>query len=733
MKIKYKLSLIVGAIVAGALIITAVLAINQASQISLGLSLRSMDYLTASQEEYWKGRLDRYIQVLRSLANIMEDYESMDAEIRRDRFDSMLMATLSSEPNLLQLYTIWRPNAVDGMDDQYIDRAGSTATGQYAAMFTRETGDITVRATIDVDDAMAYFNGPNSRMDRVEDPIPRTIMGRDTFLVRMMVPIVNHRTNQVVGGVALLYDVAAVQPVLQNVINSFPEISGMAMYTRDGRILGHLVNDRVGRTLNEAEPILYGDDLGMIREAIQRGENTTTTQYSTVLSTNLMMILHSFTIGNSSNTWTLMIGTSENYVMTDVNRMTSIIIIIIAVVLAVALVIVYFAMNNVSKPIVEVANTLKDIAEGEGDLTRVIEIKTKDEIGTLAQYFNQTLEKIKNVIINIKSGSVSLSGIGTELANNMTETAAAMNQITANIQSVKQNMVNQSTSVTETNSAMEQITANINKLNDHVEVQTTSVVQSSSAIEEMLANIQSVTQTLIKNTENVEKLSDASEVGRTGLQDVAADIQEISQESEGLLEINSVMENIASQTNLLSMNAAIEAAHAGEAGKGFAVVADEIRKLAVSSSEQSKTISTVLKKIKSSIDKITQSTSNVLNRFETIDTGVRTVADQEENIRNSMEEQGQGSKQILESIGHLNETTQQVKEGSSEMLKGASIALREANNLEKATQEITSGMNEMASGVDQVNKAVNHINELTEQNREASDMLMKEVEKFKIE
>jgi methyl-accepting chemotaxis protein len=276
------------------------------------------------------------------------------------------------------------------------------------------------------------------------------------------------------------------------------------------------------------------------------------------------------------------------------------------------------------------ALTLKDISEGEGDLTKTVTASSKDEIGDLARYFNETLKKIKNLIITIKNQSVSLFDIGNELASNMSETAAAINEITANIQSIKGRVINQSASVTETNATMEQITVNIDKLSDHVDRQSESVAQSSSAIEEMLANIQSVTQTLIKNSENVAALIDASEVGRSGLQEVATDIQEIARESAGLLEINAVMENIASQTNLLSMNAAIEAAHAGEAGKGFAVVADEIRKLAESSGEQSKTISTVLKKIKDSIDKITKSTDSVLNKFEAIDSGVRTVSDQEE-------------------------------------------------------------------------------------------------------
>jgi methyl-accepting chemotaxis protein len=192
------------------------------------------------------------------------------------------------------------------------------------------------------------------------------------------------------------------------------------------------------------------------------------------------------------------------------------------------------------------------------------------------------------------------------------------------------------------------------------------------------------------------------------------------------------MENIASQTNLLSMNAAIEAAHAGEAGKGFAVVADEIRKLAESSSEQSKTIGNVLKKIKGSIDKITKSTETVLTRFESIDSGVKTVAEQETNILNAMERQEEGNSQGSSSIS-LNDITKQVKTGSEEMLQGSQEVMKESQNLERVTQEITGGMNEMATGADEVNAAVNSVNEMVGKNREAIDSLLKEVSRFKVE
>jgi methyl-accepting chemotaxis protein len=393
----------------------------------------------------------------------------------------------------------------------------------------------------------------------------------------------------------------------------------------------------------------------------------------------------------------------------------------------------FFMSRTISKPIIYTMNMLKDISEGEGNLTQSLTVNTKDEMGELAHYFNLTLEKIRNLVVIIKQKAVSLFDIGNELASNMTETAAAINEITANIQSIKGRVINQSAGVTETNATMEQIIANIDKLTGHVDHQSESVARSSSAIEEMLANIQSVTQTLIKNSDNVKDLSNASEVGRTGLRDVAADIQEIARESEGLLEINAVMENIASQTNLLSMNAAIEAAHAGEAGKGFAVVADEIRKLAESSGKQSKTISTVLKKIKDSIDKITKSTNSVLDKFEAIDNGVKVVSEQEENIRGAMEEQSAGSRQILEAIGQLNEATQLVKGSSAEMLEGSKQVIAESRNLELVTQEISNRMNEMATGADQINVAVTRVNAISGENKENIDVLVQEVTKFRVE
>jgi len=224
--------------------------------------------------------------------------------------------------------------------------------------------------------------------------------------------------------------------------------------------------------------------------------------------------------------------------------------------------------------------------------------------------------------------------------------------------------------------------AMMDQFNVNVEEQAASVAMSSSATEEMIASIRSVTDTLSGNTRNVRELEEASVAGHASLNGVVADIREIARESESLLQINAVMQNIASQTNLLSMNAAIEAAHAGEAGRGFSVVANEIRKLAESSSLQSKTIKGVLNTIKGSIDKITKSTGDVLGKFSAIENGVKTVAAEESNIVSAMEEQRQGGKLILQAVGNVNDVTHKVKEAARRMVETTKESAHRADDLE---------------------------------------------------
>ncbi|MDR0910125.1 MAG: methyl-accepting chemotaxis protein [Spirochaetaceae bacterium] len=443
-------------------------------------------------------------------------------------------------------------------------------------------------------------------------------------------------------------------------------------------------------------------------------------------------IIAGFTKVESMN-WYMFSSIPRDVFMSGIMHFARLILIGGLVALFIAIVLLSLIARSISKPIRAVSLMLRDISEGEGDLTGRLSVNSKDEIGELGNYFNLTMEKIQGLIRVIKGQTTELSNIGGSLSSNMNECAATTNNITATISKLKDKTLNQSASVEETSATMEQVTVSIEKLNEIVFKQTEQVSRSSAAIEQMIANIQSVANTLDKNMQSVKELSEAAGVGRSSLSEVTEDLREIAKESEGLLEINGVMENIASQTNLLSMNAAIEAAHAGEAGKGFAVVADEIRKLAENSSEQSKTISTVLKKITESIEKINSSSGNVEAKFDIIEGHVKTVAAQTDAIRTAMDEQTEGSQQVLESISNLNELTHDVKNGSDSMLTGSKQVLTESQNLANLTSEITGGMNEMVAGSDQMSSAITDVNQLTEKNKRSIDNVVTEVSRFKVE
>jgi len=729
MRLRFKLISIILVIVLVVIVILSVFTLSRSGQLQTAITHQYAGELARSNALEIEQRIEAFTSYGDVLAQLLSEYESTAENLRRDNYNDVLESTIRHNVKIMGIWTAWLPNTIDTRDGEL---------GQYQTFYTRRRTGNVERLTAGYEGWEGYLANMTGKPE-IASPVWRDIFGYGNVpIVAIMYPVKNSKGVSV-GLVGINY-VSSMQAIVDELTKQVYDGKGFAgVYANDGVIIAHYDSERIKSNINDEarEKNLLGVERDRVALSIKNGgENgkaVTLTRYSPIMGTDLYLIYQPINITGMDTPWSLLLGIPINEIIKPIRDMTVITVIFALVILAAAAVIIFFVAQSISKPIINVTNTLKDISEGEGDLTRRITNNSKDEVGDLSRYFNLTLEKIKNLVITIKQEALTLSDIGQDLSSNMNETAAAINEITATIQSIKARVLNQSAGVSETHATMEQLTANINRLDGHVENQTTNVSKASAAIEEMVANIKSVTASLVNNAANVTALKDSSEIGRTGLQEVATDIQDIARESEGLLEINSVMQNIASQTNLLSMNAAIEAAHAGEAGKGFAVVADEIRKLAESSAEQSKTIGEVLKKIKTSIDKISGSTENVLNKFEAIDSSVRVVSEQEETIRCAMEEQGEGSKQILDGIVEVTDITRQVKSGSHEMLAGANEVIKESTNLEKVTQEISLGMNEIATGAEQINVAVNHVNDISDKTREGIGTLMKEVSRFKVE
>ena len=379
-----------------------------------------------------------------------------------------------------------------------------------------------------------------------------------------------------------------------------------------------------------------------------------------------------------------------------------------------------------------VTKQLEEMATGEADLTKRVTLRVIDEIGFLVINFNKFCDKLQTIIGETKKSKEELSESGESMSASTQDTASAITQIIANIDSISHQINTQNQSVQQTAGAVDEISANIDSLNQMIEHQSSGVSQASAAVEQMIGNISSVNNSVEKMASSFEELESNANMGFKMQNDVNERILQIETQSEMLQDANMAISSIAEQTNLLAMNAAIEAAHAGEAGKGFAVVADEIRKLSETSSAQSKTIGEQLTKIKSQIGEVVAASNESSRSFGVVSQKIQETDQLVMQIKAAMEEQNQGSQQITSALKTMNDSTEEVRSASIEMSNGNKMILEEVQHLQSATTEMKGSMDEMSNGARKINETGAALAGISSQVQDAIDKIGGQIDLFKV-
>jgi methyl-accepting chemotaxis protein len=401
---------------------------------------------------------------------------------------------------------------------------------------------------------------------------------------------------------------------------------------------------------------------------------------------------------------------------------------LVAVITAVISIVLYRSIVHKMK---EIGESIRTLSEGEGDLTTRMPEGSRNEIEYMGSYFNRFMDFMSGMVVDIRLSAEQLGASFDQLQAHLDESAAAINEIESHIRSNSGMMDDQHRNTMDSGKQIQMISGQLNNLSLVVEEQTSAVHESTAAVEQMIQTFGEIDNRIMENVSAFEELLEISRSGMTLQDKVNEKITAITSDSTKLTEANAVIQGIAGRTNLLAMNAAIEAAHAGDAGKGFAVVADEIRKLAENSSLQSKTIKVSLDKIIADIHEVEAIAGEARSSFSNVDDSANRLSRNITEMKDAVTEQVTGSREILKALESIRDITEQVNSNTNGIDSSNSEIKNGMETLSSLSGQLSSSMQEISSGIQEIRDSELELVQGAGENREVLGRLKQLVGSFK--
>jgi len=434
----------------------------------------------------------------------------------------------------------------------------------------------------------------------------------------------------------------------------------------------------------------------------------------------------------NSPDWSMGLSISEDEYFNLRQKMIVILMVLFAICVAIVVGVSLLVARSILAPLKQAQMAFERLASGDADLSAKIDFKEKNEIGALVQAFNNFLDKLRNIVINLKDEQQRLDTISAELKQNTGSTEQTAIAMSKTIQAVMDETGKQNNLTADSSAGVNEIAANIESLDNLITSQSSSITEASSAIEQMVHNISSISNSMNKMSAEYTEVTKESATGKDLVTAMNEHIVNIVKQSESLLEVNQTISKIAAQTNLLAMNAAIESAHAGESGKGFAVVADEIRRLAEDSSTQSKIINKELTEIQASITEVAVTAKDSEQSFSIMSARLASTENLLREIHRALQEQSEGSKQILLALKEMNEISSEVKSGASEMRMGNESILSAMNSLKTVTEEIGGMMGKLTENSAEIAAKAENLSDMADGTSNAVAEMENAIGKFTV-